>query len=49
VGQLAQHRQSCDGRRLTDDAKVFAESPAEILLQRVHHPDVVVDHEQHRS
>ena len=49
VGQLAQHRQSCGRRRLTDDAKVFAESPAEILSQRVHHPGVVIDHEQHRS
>ena len=46
VGQLAQHRQTRGGRRLTDDAEVLAEPPAEIVPERVHDPGVVIDHEQ---
>jgi hypothetical protein len=46
VGQFAQRRQSRGGRRLGDDAEVFAEPPAEIVPERVHHPSVVIDHEQ---
>jgi len=46
---IATDRQSRGGRRLGDDAEVFAEPPAEIVSQRVHHPGVVIDHEQHGS
>ena len=46
VGQLPQHRQSGGGRRLTDDPKVCAEPPAEIVSEGVHHPGIVIDHEQ---
>jgi hypothetical protein len=37
------------GRRFGKDFRVIAESSAEIVSQRVHHPGVVVDHEQHGS
>jgi hypothetical protein len=46
VGQATQRRQSNGTRRLTDDAEVSAEPPAEIVSERVHHPGVVIDHEQ---
>ena len=48
AGQRAQRRQSRGGRRLTDDAEVFAEPPTEIVSERVHDPGVVIDHEQDR-
>ena len=35
VGQFAQRRQSSGGRRFSDHAKVFAEPPTEIVLERV--------------
>jgi len=46
VGQFAQRRQSSGDRRVTDDAKVFAEPPAEIVSERVHDSGVVINHEQ---
>ena len=46
AGQPAQRRQPHGGRRLTDDAEIFAEPPAEIVPERVHDLGVVVDHEQ---
>jgi hypothetical protein len=46
VGQGAQRGQPGGRRRLADDAEVLAEPPAQIVTERLHHPDVVVDHEQ---
>jgi hypothetical protein len=43
TGQFPQHRQSGDGRRLTDDAEVLAEPPGEIVPERLHHRGVVID------
>ena len=47
VGQLAERREPSQGRRLTDDAKVLTEPSAEIVLEGLHHPRVVIDNEQH--
>ncbi len=49
AGHLAQPRQPGGGRRLTDDPEVLAEPPAEIVAERVHHPGLVIDHEQDGS
>ena len=46
VRQPAQRGEPRGGRRFTDDVEVLAEPPAEIILERVQHPGVVVDHEK---
>ncbi len=46
ASDFAQRGQPGGGRRLADDAEVFAESPAEIVPERAGDPGVVIEHEQ---